>query len=113
MGDSSDGTPPATPLPEDIEDDETASTVTAPPSSEHTPAPSTGPKPRRGKAPPVDQFSGENEDVQLDDWLPVLERAAVWNEWSEEDKLLQLAGHLRGKALQEWSLLEESDRRML
>jgi hypothetical protein len=48
--------------------------------------------------------------VQLDDWLPSLERAAVWNEWSEEDRLIQLAGHLRGKALQEWGLIEESDR---
>jgi hypothetical protein len=48
-------------------------------------------------------------EVQLDNWLPSLERAAVWNEWSEEDCLIQLAGHLREKALQEWGLIEESD----
>ena len=41
----------------------------------------------------------------MDDWLPTLERAAVWNNWSEEERLLQLAGHLRGRASQEWNLL--------
>ena len=60
---------------------------------------------RRGKAPPVDPFTSE-EDIRLDDWLPALRRASVWNRWSEEDLLLQLAGHLRGRALQEWELLE-------
>lgn len=28
------------------------------------------------------------------------------NEWSEEKQLLQLAGHLRGQALQEWNLMD-------
>ena len=60
---------------------------------------------RRGKAPPILPFSGENFDMQLDDWLPSLERASMWNGWSDGDKLLQLAGHLRGRALMEWNLL--------
>ena len=41
----------------------------------------------------------------MEDWLPALQRAAVWNGWSESDLLLQFAGHLRGKALLEWKLL--------
>ena len=68
------------------------------------------PESRRGKAPPVDPFTGEGAEVQLDDWLPALERAASWNGWSEGDQLLQLAGHLRGRALQEWDLLEQADK---
>ena len=68
------------------------------------------PRPRRGKAPPVDQFTGENVEVQLEDWLPALERAAAWNGWSQSDRLLQLAGHLRGRALQEWNLLDLTDK---
>ena len=36
---------------------------------------------RRGKAPPVDSFTGEDLETRLDDWLPSLERARVWNEW--------------------------------
>ena len=59
----------------------------------------------RGKAPPVDPFTGEQPDVLWEDWLPTFERASTWNGWSESEKLLQLAGHLRGKALQEWTLL--------
>jgi len=27
---------------------------------------------------------------------------STWNEWTEEELLLQLAGHLRGRTLQEW-----------
>ena len=34
----------------------------------------------------------------------------MWNAWSEEETLLQLAGHLRGRALEEWNLMEEGDR---
>ena len=60
---------------------------------------------RVGKAPPVDTFTGENCDVLWEDWLPTFERAAHWNNWSEDEKLLQLAGYLRKKALQEWNLL--------
>jgi hypothetical protein len=62
---------------------------------------------RRGKAPPVDPFNGEDEAIRLDDWLPALQRASTWNSWSDGDLLLQLAGHLRGRALQEWELISE------
>ena len=66
--------------------------------------------PRRGKAPPIDLFTGESAELRFEDWLPSLERAAVWNNWSELERLIQLAGHLRGKALQEWNLLLEEER---
>ena len=56
----------------------------------------------------MDPFSGEDESFCLDDWLPALQRAATWNHWSEEDHLLQLAGHLRSCALQEWELIPEN-----
>ena len=65
---------------------------------------------RRGKAPPVDPFTGGNPSLRLEEWLPALERASQWNGWSEADQLLQLAGHLRGKALQEWNLLGEQEK---
>ena len=70
----------------------------------------TGHKPRRGKAPPVDAFTGEEPEIRLDDWLPSLKRAATWNEWMEGELLLQLAGHLRGRALQEWGLLDDTSK---
>ena len=57
------------------------------------------------KAPPVEQFTGDKQDELLDDWLPTLERAGVWSAWRDEELLMQLAGHLRGRALQEWNLL--------
>ena len=57
---------------------------------------------------------GRMRAIRLDDWLPALERAATWNEWSEEDRLLQqLAGYLTGRALQEWELISETDRSTL
>lgn len=34
---------------------------------------------RRGKAPPVDSFSGEKAELHFEDWLPSLERATKWN----------------------------------
>ena len=37
--------------------------------------------------------------------LPSLERATKWNGWSEKEQLIQLAGHLSKRALQEWNLL--------
>jgi len=40
----------------------------------------------------------------------MFERAATWNGWTESDKLIQLAGHLHGKALQEWGLLSDSQK---
>lgn len=61
-------------------------------------SPATGHRPplTRSKVPPVDSFIGENPEVRIDDWLPALERASTWNGWSEEERLMQLAGHLRG-----------------
>ena len=53
---------------------------------------------RRGRAPPIDKFSAESPEVRLDDWLPSLQRAASWNKWTEEEQLIQLAGHLKGRA---------------
>ena len=60
---------------------------------------------RRGKAPPIEFFSGEDPAILLEDWMPSLERAADWNEWTQRDKLIQLPGYLKGQALQEWHLL--------
>ncbi len=58
----------------------------------------------------MDSFSAGNPDVRFEDWLPTLKRASEWNRWSEEESLLQLAGHLRGKALQEWNLLDKEQK---
>ena len=63
-----------------------------------------------GRAPPVDPFTGEDPEVCVEDWVPSLRRVADWNEWSEEELLFQLAGHLWGRALQEWNLLDEHDK---
>ena len=65
-------------------------------------------KQRRGHAPPVDPFTGENPEVHLEDWMPSLRRITDWNEWSAEELLPHLAGHLL--ALQEWNLLDEHDK---
>ena len=65
---------------------------------------------RRGKAPTVNPFSGDDGVTHFDDWLLSLERASLWNAWTDEEKLLQLAGHLRGRALQEWNLIPTDDR---
>lgn len=59
---------------------------------------------RRGKPPPIDSYSENSAEIHFDDWLPTLDRPATWNGWSVE-KLLQLAGHLHGRALQEWNLI--------
>ena len=50
-------------------------------------------------------FSEENAGICLDDWLPSFRRAENWNNWTEEEPLIQFAGHLKGKALAEWNLL--------
>lgn len=65
---------------------------------------------RRGKAPPVEIFSGEDAESRLDDWLPTLQRTADWNGWTTEDLLIQLAGHLKGRALQEWNSIPATER---
>ena len=41
--------------------------------------PAVIPQTRRGKAPPVDPFTGEDPEMRLDDWLPALQRASNWN----------------------------------
>ena len=64
-----------------------------------------------GKAPPVDPFTGEDSDICFDKWLPPLEQAQVWNDWMEEELLLQLAGHLCGRAIQEWGLLNTNTKK--
>ena len=76
--------------------------------SEPTTLPSSR-EPRRGRAPPIDKFSGESPEIRLDDWLPSLQRAASWNKWTEEEQLIQLAGHLKGRALIEWNLLSRTE----
>jgi len=58
----------------------------------------------------TDFMIGENAEFHLEDWLPTLERASSWNCWTDEELLLQFAGHLRGRALQEWNLLREEDK---
>lgn len=65
---------------------------------------------RRGKTPPVNEFSGEDPDVLLEDWLPSLERASQWNAWCEEDQMIQLVCHIKGRALQEWNLVHPDQR---
>ena len=65
---------------------------------------------RRGKAPPVIMFSGEDPELSLSDWLPSLKRVVQWNGWGLEELLIQLAGYLKGRALQEWNVLEEAER---
>ena len=80
-----------------------------PPLLSRAPAVSTPLVQRRGKAPLVDPFTADDPEITFDDWLPTLERAAVWNGWSEEETLMQLAGYLRNRALQEWNLLSQGD----
>ena len=47
----------------------------------------------------------------FEDWLPTLERAGHWNSWSSDEMLMQLAGHLRGRALQEWNLIRPDEQK--
>ena len=54
-------------------------------------------------------FSEEDSENTLDDWLPALTRAADWNGWTKPELLIQLAGHLKSRARQEWNLLGESE----
>ena len=35
----------------------------------------------------------------------------MWNNWTESESLMQFAGFLRGRALQEWSLMSQSEHR--
>ena len=70
------------------------------------------PAKRRGKAPPVDTFTGEDPELtcRFEDWLPALQRAARWNDWGPEEQLIQLADHLRRRAWQEWNLLDDEEK---
>ena len=61
-------------------------------------------------APPIDEFTGEDRRITFDDWLPILGRAATWNGWTQDELLMQLTGYLRGRALQEWKLLDSRDK---
>jgi len=47
----------------------------------------------------------------MEDWVPLLERAAMWNGLTEEEKLLQLAGYLKRRASQEWTLLADDSKK--
>lgn len=46
----------------------------------------------------------------IEDRLLALQRAARWNDWGPEEQLIQLAGHLRGHAWQEWNLLDDGEK---
>ena len=65
---------------------------------------------RRGKAPPIDTFTGEDAETCFDDWRPTLERAAAWNNWTDSETLMQLAGYLHRRALLEWNLMSKTER---
>ena len=65
---------------------------------------------RIGKALPVDLYTGDDPEVWWEDWLSTFERGASWNKWTNEEKVIQLARHLRQKALLEWNLIGETDR---
>ena len=54
--------------------------------------------------------TGEDQRIRFDDWLPVLLRASTWNRWTEEEQLIQLAGHLRGREFAEWNLLSPEEK---
>ena len=68
------------------------------------------PMKRRGKAPSIDPYTGEDPEVRMDDWLPALK---LEQRLGMTETLMQLAGHLRGRALQEWNLLGETERSKL
>lgn len=58
----------------------------------------------------MDPFTGDPKgELNFDDWLPTLERVVKWNQWMEEELLLQLAVHLRGRAFRE-NLMSSEDR---
>ena len=57
---------------------------------------------------PVEPYTGKDPGIPWEEWIPMFEKAASWNGWTEQERLLQLAGYLRGNVLQEWSLLSDS-----
>jgi len=46
---------------------------------------------------------GQNKILMTD------EQAPVWNDWSEEETLMQLTRYLRNRALQQWNLFSRED----
>ena len=60
--------------------------------------------------PPTDIFTRKNVGITWEDWLTLFKSVAHWNAWTEEEKLLQMAGYFRKKALQEWILLNNTDK---
>ena len=85
-------TPDHSPIPVDVSSGNEDAEETQPP-TDVIPM-STAPNTRRGKAPPVEPFTGEGVDTLSEEWLPTFEWMATWNNWSEPEKLLQLPGHL-------------------
>ena len=57
----------------------------------------------------MNSFIAEDGRIIFDDWLSTFEKASKWNEWTPEESLMQLAGYLRGRAAQEWKLLQLED----
>lgn len=47
-------------------------------------------KKHNGKAPPVEFFTGENPEVRVEDWLPVLGRATCTNDRKRNGSSLYL-----------------------
>lgn len=45
--------------------------------------------------------SCKDPSVRLDDWVLFFQWVSTWNGWTEEEEVIQLAGNLRGRALQE------------
>ena len=45
----------------------------------------------------IDSFTGEKPDMLLDNWLPLLERAATQNGWTKVKWPLHFTGNLRGR----------------
>jgi len=50
--------------------------------------------------------------ITFDGWLPLLERAAKWNEWLSKESAMQLAGHLRRRAVQEYRFLLPEEKKI-
>ena len=67
----------------------------------------------QGNASLFDSFTAEIPEIRFEDWLPIFEKASIWNGLDNEEALLQLACHLRGWALVEWNLILVKQRQTL
>ena len=47
--------------------------------------------------------------IQLSTELPIGARGTNVDGWMEDERLIQLAGHLHGRALQEWNLIPPAE----